>query len=120
MALVGKIVDFGVADILQLISQQQKTGFLLVERGKESVEVTFWNGMILSARPISEIEDDLLGRKLVKSALISEAHLKQALEIQEEIAKEVKGRLKKAEGLKKSASENLQKAKDKVEKIVLS
>ncbi|MCK5008891.1 MAG: DUF4388 domain-containing protein [Deltaproteobacteria bacterium] len=84
MALVGKIVDFGVADILQLISQQQKTGFLLVERGKETAEITFWNGMILSARPVSEIEDDLLGRKLVKSALISEAQLKRALEIQEE------------------------------------
>lgn len=84
MALVGKIVDFGVADILQLISQQQKTGFLLVERGKETVEVAFWNGMILSARPVSEIEDDLFGKKLVKSALISEAQLKRALEIQEE------------------------------------
>ena len=83
MALVGKIVDFGVADILQLISQQQKTGFLLVERGKETVEVAFWNGMILSARPVSEIEDDLIGKKLVKSALISEAQLKRALEIQE-------------------------------------
>jgi len=84
MALEGKIVDFGVADILQLISQQQKTGFLVVERGKESVEVVFWNGMILSAHPESEIEDDLLGRKLVKSALISDAQLKRALEIQEE------------------------------------
>lgn len=84
MALVGKIVDFGVADILQLISQQQKTGFLLVEKGKETVEVTFWNGMILSARPVSEIEDDLLGRKLVKSGLIGEAELKRALDIQEE------------------------------------
>jgi hypothetical protein len=84
MALEGKIVDFGVADILQLISQQQKTGFLVVERGKESVEVVFWNGMILSANPVSEIEDDLLGRKLVKSALISDAQLKRALEIQEE------------------------------------
>lgn len=84
MALVGKIVDFGVADILQLISQQQKTGFLLVEKGKETVEVTFWNGMILSARPVSEIEDDLLGRKLVKSGLIGESDLKRALDIQEE------------------------------------
>lgn len=83
MSLVGKIVDFGVADILQLISQQQKTGFLLVERGKETVEVTFWNGMIISARPVSEIEDDLLGRKLINSGLLGEAQLKRALDIQE-------------------------------------
>ena len=42
------------------------------------------------------------------------------LEIQEEIAREVKSRLEKAKKLKKSASENLRKAKEEVEKILLS
>ena len=41
------------------------------------------------------------------------------LEIQKEIAKEVKSRLEKAKELKKSAIENLQKAKKEVEKILL-
>lgn len=82
MALEGKIVDFGVADILQLISQQQKTGALVVERGKECVEVLFWNGMILSAHP-AQSEGEQLGRQLVTSGFISEQQLQHASEKQE-------------------------------------
>ena len=83
MALEGKIVDFGVADILQLISQQQKTGVLIVERRDESIEVLFWNGMIISAHPVAKAEKELLGEKLVKSALITPDQLERALDYQE-------------------------------------
>ena len=89
MALEGKIVDFGVTDILQLISQQQKTGVLIVERGKESIEILFWNGMIFSANPCAEFEKEYLGKKLVKSGLVSEQLLQQALEIQEKNFKHI-------------------------------
>jgi len=84
MALEGKIVDFGVADILQLISQQQKTGVLIVEREKESVEILFWNGMILTAYSGMQSEKEHLGRKLVKAGFISEQQLQRASEVQEE------------------------------------
>ena len=89
MALEGKIVDFGVADILQLISQQQKTGILIVERGRESIEIRFWNGMVFSANPCAQSEKDLLGKKLVKYGLVSEQQLQQALGIQEENFKHI-------------------------------
>jgi len=82
MALEGKIVDFGVADILQLISQQQKTGVLIVERSDQGIEVLFWNGMIISAHPIAKAEKELLGEKLVKSALITPEQLERALDLQ--------------------------------------
>jgi len=82
VALEGKIVDFGVADILQLISQQQKTGVLLVERGAERIEVLFWNGMIVSAHPVAKAEKDLLGEKLVLSGLVTEEQLHRALDVQ--------------------------------------
>jgi hypothetical protein len=84
MALEGKIVDFGVADILQLISQQQKTGLLIVEMQGERVEVLFWNGMIISANPVSEVERDYVEMKLLKAGLVSEQQMQRALEIQEE------------------------------------
>ena len=82
MALEGKIVDFGVADILQLISQQQKTGVLIVERSDQGIEVLFWNGMIISAHPIAKAEKELLGEKLVKSELITPEQLERALDLQ--------------------------------------
>ncbi len=84
MALEGKIVDFGVADILQLISQQQKTGVLIVEMQDDRVEVLFWNGMIISANPVSESERDYVEMKLLKAGLVSEQQMQRALEIQEE------------------------------------
>jgi len=89
MALEGKIVDFGVADILQLISQQQKTGILIVERGRESIEILFWNGMVFSANSCAHSGKDLLGRKLIKCGLVSEHQLQQALGIQEENFKHI-------------------------------
>ena len=82
MALEGRIVDFGVADILQLISQQQKTGVLLVQRGTESIEVLFWNGMIVSAHPVAKDDKELLGERLLRSGLVSEGQLQRALSIQ--------------------------------------
>lgn len=82
MALEGKIIDFGVADIVQLISQQQKTGVLLVERGTESIEVLFWNGMIVSAHPVATDDKELLGVRLVRSGLVTEGQLQRALTIQ--------------------------------------
>jgi hypothetical protein len=84
MALEGKIVDFGVADILQLISQQQKTGVLIVEKRGESIEVLFWNGMIISAHPVAKAEKELLGEKLVKSGLITSEQLERALNFQQQ------------------------------------
>lgn len=83
MSLEGKIVDFGVADILQLISQQQKTGVLLVERGDEKIEVLFWNGMIISAHTVAKDDKDLLGERLVRSGLLNDAQLQRALSIQQ-------------------------------------
>ena len=83
MALEGKIVDFGVADILQLISQQQKTGVLIVERSNESIEVLFWNGMILTSYPSTQNENEELGRKLLSAGIIDEEQLRKASDIQE-------------------------------------
>ena len=83
MALEGKIVDFGVADILQLISQQQKTGVLIVERSNESVEVLFWNGMILTAYSSEQNENEELGWKLVTAGIINKEQLKKATDARE-------------------------------------
>ena len=43
MALKGTLKDFGIADILQLIGQQQKTGTLHLKAREEEVHVSFNN-----------------------------------------------------------------------------
>ncbi len=44
MALKGTLKDFGIADILQLIGQQQKTGVLMLTQRGDTVAVTFKDG----------------------------------------------------------------------------
>ncbi|MET0405181.1 MAG: DUF4388 domain-containing protein, partial [Cystobacter sp.] len=49
MALTGTLKDFGIADILQLIGQQQKTGVLALTHKDDSVHVAFKDGNIVKA-----------------------------------------------------------------------
>jgi hypothetical protein len=49
MAFEGNIADFGVADVLQLINSQGKTGVLTFQNKKELISIGFENGMICSA-----------------------------------------------------------------------
>jgi len=82
MALAGTLKDFGIADILQLIAQQQKTGILHLRSKDQEVKVGFVDGAIVSAESVSKKKRDLFGHMLVAAELISEAQLEQALETQ--------------------------------------
>ena len=44
MALRGTLKDFGIADILQLIGHQQKTGTLSVKNRDQEVQIHFLDG----------------------------------------------------------------------------
>ena len=46
MALLGTLKGFGVTDIFQLISQQIKTGILILSTSKETITVAFSDGII--------------------------------------------------------------------------
>ncbi|HEY1907263.1 MAG TPA: DUF4388 domain-containing protein [Myxococcaceae bacterium] len=82
MALAGTLKDFGIADILQLIAQQQKTGVLHLRSKDQEVKVGFVNGAIVSAESVSKKKRDLFGHMLVAAELITEAQLELALETQ--------------------------------------
>jgi len=77
MALEGSIKDFGVADILQLISQQQKTGVLLVEQQNTSAEIYFSAGAIVETR--SPEQTAQLADLLVKSGMVTAEALKRIM-----------------------------------------
>ena len=82
MALAGTLKDFGIADILQLIAQQQKTGILHLRSKDQEVKVGFVDGAIVSAESVSKKKRDLFGHMLVAAELITEAQLELALETQ--------------------------------------
>jgi hypothetical protein len=82
MALEGTIKDFGLADILQLIGIQRKTGVLTLESVDDTVTVKFLDGAVVGADTRQRNLEDLLGSVLVRTGLITEAHLQEALRIQ--------------------------------------
>lgn len=86
-ALQGSIKDFSVADILQLLAQQQKTGILIVEKDGRNIEVYFSNGEILEV--ITPSDNDILGSMLVKSHTVTEEQLTQALEVQKNSVEQI-------------------------------
>ncbi len=79
MALEGRIKEFGVADILQLIAQQQKTGILMIENKHEKAEVYFVDGQIIETQRFQQSDRNPLGEILIRAGLISFHDLKSAL-----------------------------------------
>ena len=88
MALKGKIDDFGIADIFQLIGQQQRSGVLKVQSEDKVAEIIFVNGMISRANPTyMSPKRDPFADYLVQAQLITEETLQKALKKQEESLK---------------------------------
>ena len=82
MALEGSLTDFGLADILQLIYFQRKTGILTLEGKADKVRLVFINGNIGGAESKRRMEDNRLGKILLKKGHLKEKDLETALEEQ--------------------------------------
>ena len=83
MSLQGVLTDFGVADIFQLISQQQKTGILSVERHERTLEIHFVEGGVLRALPAESRPDSELGALMIRIGLLSDSDLAAAVRDQD-------------------------------------
>ncbi len=84
MALEGSLADFGLADILQLIYFERKTGVLTLEGKTDKVSLLFIDGNISGAVSKRRMVDNHLGRILLRKGLIKEEVLEHALEEQRE------------------------------------
>jgi len=82
MALAGNIKEFGLADIFQIVSLQQKTGELIVEGKEGSVNILLESGFIVGASATFRSIEERLERALERSEAINKFQLKRALETQ--------------------------------------
>ena len=89
MALQGSLADFGIAEILQLIGSQQKTGILHVTGGSgaEEVMISFSSGRIIRTDVNGRHKRDLLGTMMVAAGAISKDQLAVALKSQKKSLK---------------------------------
>ncbi len=84
MALEGSIKEFGLADILQLIYFQKKTGVLRIEGPFDVVSIYFKDGNIVGTKSSKRPEELRVGRILVKKGYITEEVLAEALKEQKQ------------------------------------
>jgi hypothetical protein len=80
VALEGNLKDFSLPDMFRLLAQGSKTGTLYMENGDAQGKVCFKKGRVFFAS--SNWNRESLGRRLVKSGVISEKQLRQALGLQ--------------------------------------
>lgn len=84
MALEGTLRDFSLADILQLIGLQRKTGVLTLRGKDDTVTVTFLDGKVVGADSLNRRLENRLGTVLIRTGLLTQDQLNRALEIQKE------------------------------------
>jgi len=87
VALSGTLKDFGIADILQLIGHQTKTGRLTLTSGGDEVEVFFIDGTVVFASDKARNSKNLLGNLLLRAEMLSADQLAEALGIQQRTLK---------------------------------
>lgn len=80
MALEGNLKDFSLEDMFRLLASGTKTGTLHLERPDAQGSVCFKKGRVFFAS--SNWNRESIGRRLVKSGVISEKQLRQALGLQ--------------------------------------
>ena len=83
MSLEGSIKEFGLAEILQLISMQKKSGIVSISHEGESTTLHFDNGQLVFATSIFGGETKRLGEILVNSGKLTEKDIEKTLRIQE-------------------------------------
>lgn len=82
MALEGSLKEFGLADILQLLYFQRKTGVLTVQGRADRVKLVFNEGNVVGAESKKRDTSSRLGRVLQKRGLLSPDDLHDAVEEQ--------------------------------------
>ncbi len=82
MALKGTLKDFGIAEILQLIGQQAKSGILHLEARDDVIHIAIADGCVVRAESAGRKTTERLGTMLVRADLISKEELGYALDLQ--------------------------------------
>lgn len=82
MALTGTLKDFGIAEILQLIGQQMKSGILHLESRDDEIHIALAEGNVVRAESAGRKTRERLGNMLVRAELITREELDYALDLQ--------------------------------------
>jgi hypothetical protein len=83
LALEGRIEEFSVGEIIQVVAMGRKTGTLVIEGAVEQVSIYFLEGKAVYANPVYQREH--LGNILVKQGVVARGDVNKALARQREL-----------------------------------
>jgi len=89
MALEGTFKDFHVADIVQLVGLQRKTGILTLEGEEDTLSLTFQEGAVVWAQSTRVPWEQRITGPLLARGLLKPAQLQEALTLQKETGKKL-------------------------------
>ena len=78
MAVEGTLDVFKLPEILQMISQQQKTGILTVQGQQDIIAVSFLKGQIVTVDSLNQTQEEGLAQILIKEGLLTSAQFGRA------------------------------------------
>jgi hypothetical protein len=78
MAVEGSLDLFSLPEILQMISQQGKTGILTIQGQQDIVAISFLGGRIVAADSLAHTVEERLGKVLVGEGLLGAPELARA------------------------------------------
>src|SRR5260370_10259653 len=78
MAVEGSLDLFSLPEILQMISQQGKTGILTIQGQQDIVAISFLSGRIVAADSLAHTVEEGLAKLLLNERMLSAAQLARA------------------------------------------
>ncbi|HEX5715538.1 MAG TPA: DUF4388 domain-containing protein [Thermoanaerobaculia bacterium] len=78
MAVEGTLEVFKLPEILQMISQQQKTGILTVQGQQDIIAVSFLKGKVVTVDSLNQTQEEGLSQILIKEGLLTGAQFARA------------------------------------------
>ena len=78
MAVEGTLEVFKLPEILQMISQQQKTGILTVQGQQDIIAVSFLKGQVVTVDSLNQTQEEGLSQILIKEGLLTGAQFARA------------------------------------------
>jgi len=89
VALEGTFKDFHIADIVQLIGLQRKTGILTLEGEEDTLTVTFQDGAVVWVQSTLLSWEQRMAQILVSRGLVTPAQLQEVRNVQKESKKKL-------------------------------
>ncbi len=85
----GRIADFSIPEIFQLVANQMKSGSLSIRGGTRETVFIFADGGIIEVQPDQRAQSDLLGNMLVDAGFLTEEELRRILSEQAKAGKKL-------------------------------